>query len=135
MDKYDKQIADAEEGSVEKSTFIAQRKEDLDSLDDELMKDSELWSKFFTDFSNRSSSSIRSIIEDIQELVDYMNGVEGAKIPDLFKDNEKTVKAINDAMSDPSSLNKFTSNLSSQVNKFKKMLDKDNPFKQIQEGF
>ena len=64
-----------------------------------------------------------------------MNGVEGAKIPDLFKDNEKTVKAINDAMSDPSSLNKFTSNLSSQVNKFKKMLDKDNPFKQIQEGF
>lgn len=135
MDKYDKQIADAEEGSVEKSTFIAQRKEDLDSLDDELMKDSELWSKFFTDFSNRSSSSIRSIIEDIQELINYMNGVEGAKIPDLFKDNEKTVKAINDAMSDSSSLNKFTSNLSSQVNKFKKMLDKDNPFKQIQEGF
>lgn len=135
MDKYDKQIADAEEGSVEKFTFIAQRKEDLDSLDDELMKDSELWSKFFTDFSNRSSSSIRNIIEDIQELIDYINGVEEAKMPDLFKENEKTVKAINDAMSDPSSLNKFTSNLSSQVNKFKKMLDKDNPFKQIQEGF
>ena len=57
MDKYDKQIADAKEGSVEKSTFIAQRKEDLDSLDDELMKNSELWGRFFTDFSNRSSSS------------------------------------------------------------------------------
>ena len=48
MDKYDKQIADAKEGSVEKSTFIAQRKEDLDSLDDELMKNSELWGRFFT---------------------------------------------------------------------------------------
>ena len=127
MDKYDKQIADAEEGSVEKSTFIAQRKEDLDSLDDELMKNSELWGRFFTDFSNRSSSSIRNIIEDIQELIDYMNGIEGTKIPDLFKDNEKTVKAINDAMANPSSLNKFTSSLSSQIAKFKKMLDKDNP--------
>ena len=51
--------------------------------------------RFFTDFSNRSSSSIRNIIEDIQELIDYMNGIEGTKIPDLFKDNEKTVKAIN----------------------------------------
>lgn len=135
MDKYDKQIADAKEGSVEKSTFIAQRKEDLDSLDDELMKNSELWGRFFTDFSNRSSSSIRNIIEDIQELIDYMNGIEGTKIPDLFKDNEKTVKAINNAMANPSSLNKFTSSLSSQIAKFKKMLDKDNPFKQIQEGF
>lgn len=135
MNKYDKQIADAKEGSVEKSTFIAQRKEDLDSLDDELMKNSELWGRFFTDFSNRSSSSIRNIIEDIQELIDYMNGIEGTKIPDLFKDNEKTVKAINDAMANPSSLNKFTSSLSSQIAKFKKMLDKDNPFKQIQEGF
>lgn len=135
MDKYDKQIADAEEGSVEKSTFIAQRKEDLDSLDDELMKNSELWGRFFTDFSNRSSSSIRNIIEDIQELIDYMNGIEGTKIPDLFKDNEKTVKAINDAMANPSSLNKFTSSLSSQIAKFKKMLDKDNPFKMIQDGF
>lgn len=135
MDKYDKQIADAEEGSVEKSTFIAQRKEYLDSLDDELMKNSELWGRFFTDFSNRSSSSIRNIIEDIQELIDYMNGIEGTKIPDLFKDNEKTVKAINDAMANPSSLNKFTSSLSSQIAKFKKMLDKDNPFKMIQDGF
>lgn len=85
MEKYDKQIAKAEEGSVEKATLTAQRKKELDDLDKELLDSSELWSKFFTDFSNRSSSSIRSIIEDIQELINYMNGVEGAQIPDIFK--------------------------------------------------
>lgn len=135
MEKYDKQIAKAEEGSAEKATLTAQRKKELDDLDKELLDSSELWSKFFTDFSNRSSSSIRSIIEDIQELIDYMNGVEGAQIPDIFKDNENTVKAINDAMSNPEALKKFTSNLESSIKKFKKMLDEDNPFKQISEGF
>lgn len=135
MEKYDKQIAKAEEGSAEKATLTAQRKKELDDLDKELLDSSELWSKFFTDFSNRSSSSIRSIIEDIQELIDYMNGVEGAQIPDIFKDNENTVKAINDAMSNPAALKKFTSNLESSIKKFKKMLDEDNPFKQISEGF
>lgn len=135
MEKYDKQIAKAEEGSAEKATLTAQRKKELDDLDKDLLDSSELWSKFFTDFSNRSSSSIRSIIEDIQELINYMNGVEGAQIPDIFKNNEKTVKAINDAMSNPEALKKFTSNLESSIKKFKKMLDEDNPFKQISEGF
>lgn len=64
-----------------------------------------------------------------------MNGVEGAEIPDMFKDNETSVKAINDAMSNPEALKKFTTNLSNQVNKFKKMLDEDNPFKLITDGF
>ena len=135
MEKYDKQIAKAEEGSAEKATLTAQRKKELDDLDKDLLDSSELWSKFFTDFSNRSSSSIRSIIEDIQELIDYMNGVEGAQIPDIFKDNEKTVKAINDAMSNPAALSKFTANLETSIKKFKKMLDENNPFKQITEGF
>ena len=135
MEKYDKQIAKAEEGSAEKATLTAQRKKELDDLDKDLLDSSELWSKFFTDFSNRSSSSIRSIIEDIQELINYMNGVEGAQIPDIFKDNEKTVKAINDAMSNPAALSKFTANLETSIKKFKKMLDENNPFKQITEGF
>lgn len=135
MEKYDKQIAKAEEGSAEKTTLTAQRKKELDDLDKDLLDSSELWSKFFTDFSNRSSSSIRSIIEDIQELIDYMNGVEGAQIPDIFKDNENTVKAINDAMSNPAALSKFTANLETSIKKFKKMLDENNPFKQITEGF
>lgn len=135
MEKYDKQIAKAEEGSAEKATLTAQRKKELDDLDKDLLDSSELWSKFFTDFSNRSSSSIRSIIEDIQELINYMDGVEGAQIPDIFKNNEKTVKAINDAMSNPAALSKFIANLETSIKKFKKMLDENNPFKQITEGF
>ena len=64
-----------------------------------------------------------------------MNGVEGAQIPDIFKDNENTVKAINDAMSNPAALSKFIANLETSIKKFKKMLDENNPFKQITEGF
>lgn len=134
-DKYEKLIAKTEENTPERANLTAERKKELDDLDAELMESSELWSKLFSDFSSRSSSSIRGIIQDIQGLIDYMNGVKGTEMPDLFKDNEKAVKAINAAMSNPESLKKFTSNLSSTVKKFKKMLDEENPFKLIQEGF
>jgi hypothetical protein len=134
-DKYEKLIAKTEENSPERANLTAERKKELDDLDAELMESSELWSKLFSDFSSRSSSSIRGIIQDIQGLIDYMNGVKGTEMPDLFKDNEKAVKAINAVMSNPDSLKKFTSNLSSTVKKFKMMLDEENPFKLIQEGF
>lgn len=134
-EKYEKLIAREENDSPERASLIAERKKELDDLDSELMDSSELWNKLFSDFSNRSSSSIRSVVQDIQELIDYMNGIDGAEMPDLFKDNKKTVEAINAAMSNPESLEKFTSNLSATVKKFKKMLDEENPFKQIAEGF
>ena len=117
------------------NTVKAGTKKELDGLDQEIMDKSELWSKFFSDFSNRSSASIRNIMADISDLIDYMNGVEGAKIPDIFADSESTVKAINDAMADPSARKKFTDGLQNQWKIFKKMVDESNPFKLIAQGF
>lgn len=117
------------------NTVKAGTKKELDDLDQEIMDKSELWSKFFSDFSNRSSASIRNIMADISDLIDYMNGVEGAKIPDIFADSESTVKAINDAMADPSARKKFTDGLQNQWKIFKKMVDESNPFKLIAQGF
>jgi hypothetical protein len=132
-----KATTDEEKAAIEAriNTVKAGTKKELDGLDQEIMDKSELWSKFFSDFSNRSSASIRNIMGDINDLIDYMNGVEGAKIPDIFADSESTVKAINDAMSDPSSRKKFIDGLKNQWQIFKKMVDENNPFKLIAQGF
>lgn len=133
--KYAAEMQGLDSESPEWKTLFNKQKEELDALDSELMDKSGLWGDFFSDFSNRSSSAIRSLIKDIEQLIDYMNGVEGVEMPDVFKSDAKAVKAINDALSNPEATKKFTDNLLSSVGKFKKMLDKNNPFKQISEGF
>ena len=134
-EKYNDELSKVEKDSPQYATLIAQRKEELDDLDETLMKDSGLWGDFFSDFSNRSSSAIKSLIVDIQKLIDYMNGVEGAQIPSIFKDDENVMKSINDAMSNPEAAQKFVKNLQGSLGKFKKMVEKDNPFELISKGF
>lgn len=134
-EKYNDELSKVEKDSPQYATLIAQRKKELDDLDETLMKDSGLWGDFFSDFSNRSSSAIKSLIVDIQKLIDYMNGVEGAQIPSIFKDNENVMKSINEAMSNPEAAQKFVKNLKGSLGKFKKMVEKDNPFELISKGF
>ena len=64
-----------------------------------------------------------------------MNGVEGAQIPSIFKDDENVMKSINEAMSNPEAAQKFVKNLKGSLGKFKKMVEKDNPFELISKGF
>ena len=134
-EKYNDELSKVEKDSPQYATLIAQRKEELDDLDETLMKDSGLWGDFFSDFSNRSSSAIKSLIVDIQKLIDYMKGVEGAQIPSIFKDDENVMKSINKAMSNPEAAQKFVKNLQGSLGKFKKMVEKDNPFELISKGF
>lgn len=134
-EKYNDELSKVEKDSPQYATLIAQRKKELDDLDETLMKDSGLWGDFFSDFSNRSSSAIKSLIVDIQKLIDYMNGVEGAQIPSIFKDDENVMKSINEAMSNPEAAQKFVKNLKGSLGKFKKMVEKDNPFELISKGF
>ena len=134
-EKYNGELSKVEKDSPQYATLIAQRKKELDDLDETLMKDSGLWGDFFSDFSNRSSSAIKSLIVDIQKLIDYMNGVEGAQIPSIFKDDENVMKSINEAMSNPEAAQKFVKNLKGSLGKFKKMVEKDNPFELISKGF
>ena len=132
-EKYNKLIADAEtEG--EKATLSQQLEKELDELDKEIMESSELWSDYFGKFESRSNTAIRGVMSDIQALIAYMNG-EGGEIPEAFSSNEKAVEAINAAMADPKATKEFIANLTKTWNTFKKMIDEDNPFKQISEGF
>lgn len=135
IEKYNKELQGVESGSWEEKGILAKQKDELDTLDKTLLEDSELWSKCFDGFENRSTSALKRIIREIQGLIDYMNGVEGAELPDMFAQNENAVKAINDAMKDPGATQKFVQNLSVTKAKFTKMLDEKNPFKQISEGF
>lgn len=135
IEKYNKELQGVESGSWEEKGILARQKDELDTLDKTLLEDSELWSKCFGGFENRSTSALKRIIKEIQGLIDYMNGVEGAELPDMFAQNENAVKAINDAMKDPGATQKFVQNLSVTKAKFTKMLDEKNPFKQISEGF
>ena len=131
-EKYNEELSKTEENSPQYMTIIAERKQALDELDETLMKDSGLWGDFFSDFSNRSSSAINALMKDIERLIAYMEGIEGVEMPDIFKDAEKSIK---DAMSNPDTSQKFVKNLKGTLDKFNKMVEKDNPFKKISEGF
>lgn len=133
-EKY-KALIDKAMTQGEKMMLEKQREEELDNLDKEIMESSKLWSDFFGKFESRSNSAIRGIMKDIQQLIDYMNGVEGVEMPDIFKSNEEAVKSIQAALQDPKATKAFVDNLTKTWNTFKKLIDADNPFKNIAEGF
>lgn len=132
-EKYNKLIAEAETQG-EKATLSQQLEQELDATDKEIMESSGLWSDYFGKFESRSNADIRGVMSDIQALIAYMNG-EGGEIPEAFANNEKAVEAINAAMTDPKATKLFIDNLNKTWNTFKKMIDEDNPFKQIADGF
>ena len=133
-EKYAQLIKEAE-NEAQKASLSQQMEAELDQLDKDIMESSELWSDYFGKFETRSNSAIRGVMSDIQQLIDYMGGVEGAEVPDIFANNEKAMKAITEAMKDPKSIKVFTDNLRKTWDTFKKMVDEDNPFKLIAKGF
>ena len=133
-EKYAQLIKEAE-NEAQKASLSQQMEAELDQLDKDIMESSELWSDYFGKFETRSNSAIRGVMSDIQQLIDYMNGVEGAEVPDIFANNEKAMTAITEAMKDPKSIKVFTDNLKKTWDTFKKMVDEDNPFKLIAKGF
>lgn len=133
-EKYNKMIAEAT-SDAQKAIYSQQMEGELDELDKRIMDSSKLWSEYFGKFESRSNSAIRGVMKDILDLIDYMNGVEGAEIPDIFAKNEDALKAIQAAMQDPKAIKVFTDNLKKTWETFKKMIDADNPFKVIANAF
>lgn len=133
-EKYNKMIAEAT-SDAQKAIYSQQMEGELDELDKKIMESSKLWSEYFGKFESRSNSAIRGVMKDILDLIDYMNGVEGAEIPDIFAKNEDALKAIQAAMQDPKAIKVFTDNLKKTWETFKKMIDADNPFKVIANAF
>ena len=133
-EKYNKLIEESN-SDAQKAVYSQQAEKELEELDDKIMESSGLWSGYFEKFESRSSSAIRGVMSDIQDLIYYMSGMEGAKIPDIFKENKETVDAINEAMEDPEARAKFIEGLRKQYKTFEKMVDANNPFKMISKGF
>lgn len=133
-EKYNKMIAEAT-SDAQKAIYSQQMEGELDELDKKIMESSKLWSDYFGKFESRSNSAIRGVMKDILDLIDYMKGVEGAEIPDIFAKNEDALKAIQAAMQDPKAIKVFTDNLKKTWETFKKMIDADNPFKVIGDAF
>lgn len=133
-EKYNKMISEST-SDAQKAIYSQQMEGELDELDKKIMESSKLWSEYFGKFESRSNAAIRGVMKDILDLIDYMNGVEGAEIPDIFAKNEDALKAIQAAMQDPKAIKVFTDNLKKTWETFKKMIDADNPFKVIANAF
>ena len=133
-EKYNKLIEETT-SDAQKAIYSQQAEKELEELDDKIMESSKLWSDYFGKFETRSSSAIRGVMKDIQDLIYYMSGMEGAEIPDIFKENKETLDAINEAMEDPEARAKFIEGLRKQFKTFEKMVDANNPFKMISKGF
>lgn len=105
-DEYARRIAEAEGNIWKQKSLGKERDQALQDLDVSMAQQSDLWVRLFTDAEKLTTSSLQKIIQETQNLLDYLNGVEGAEIPvgfepeqleSLKKDPEK-VKAILDGM-------------------------------------
>lgn len=122
---YAEKIANAEtEG--ERLSLTGQRDKELQELDAELIEKSNLWARLFEDAERHTAKYIEETIRQAQQLIDYLNGVEGVEIPIGFSDEQ-----INSLKKDPEALKQILAGLTRQRDE----LDKRNPFKNLIQGF
>ena len=103
---YARLITEAEGNAGKQQSLGKERDKALQDLDVSMAQQSDLWIRLFTDAEKLTTSSLKKIIQETKNLLDYLNGVEGAEIPIGFspeqlealkKDPEK-VKYILDGM-------------------------------------
>lgn len=85
--EYANKIAEAQNGA-EVAIFEEERDEALRELSQSMVEESDLWIRLFEDASKKTVSEIEGIITETQNLLDYLQGIEGAKIPIGFTDEQ-----------------------------------------------
>jgi|GEM_PF-6589618 len=134
-DYEDKRLAIIEEyrekiGKVqtqgEKALLAGNRDKELQDLDQTLIEKSDLWVRLFDDASKHTTGYITETIKKIQQLIDYMKGVEGVEIPIGF-----TPEQIESLKKDPEKVKEILKGLKTQVDE----LDTRNPFNSLIQGF
>lgn len=122
---YAGKIAKAEtEG--EKLSLAGQRDKEIQELDQFIIEKSGLWTRLFEDAERHTTKYIEETINQAQQLIDYLNGIEGVQIPIGFSEEQ-----INNLKKDPEALKQILAGLTRQRDE----LDKRNPFKNIIKGF
>lgn len=125
INEYELKIQNAE-NEAQKASYGKERDNVLKELDGSMVEQSDLWIKLFSDAEKLTSQSIKKIIDDTQNLLDYLQGVEGAEIPTGFKQED-----LDSLMKDPEKVKQILNELI----KKRDLLNKRNPFGNVIQGF
>lgn len=110
----------------EKALLAGNRDKELQDLDQTLIEKSDLWVRLFDDASKHTTGYITETIKKVQQLIDYMKGVEGVEIPIGF-----TPEQIESLKKDPEKVKEILKGLKTQVDE----LNTRNPFNSLIQGF
>lgn len=110
----------------EKALLAGNRDKELQDLDQTLIEKSDLWVRLFDDASKHTNSYIKETIKRVQQLVDYLKGVEGIEIPIGF-----TPEQLESLKKDPEKVKEILKGLKTQVDE----LNTKNPFNSLIQGF
>ncbi|MDR2968587.1 MAG: tape measure protein [Tannerellaceae bacterium] len=122
---YARRIAAAQTGG-EKASLSAEQDKAVQELDQSMVEQSDLWVRLFEDADRQTNEFIKKIIAETEQLLDYINGVEGATIPIGF-----TPEQLETLKKDPEKIKDIWNGLIEKRNE----LNSRNPFGQLINGF
>ena len=125
IEEYREKIGKAQTQG-EKALLAGNRDKELQDLDQTLIEKSDLWVRLFDDASKHTTGYITETIKKVQQLIDYMKGVEGVEIPIGF-----TAEQIESLKKDPEKVKEILKGLKTQVDE----LNTRNPFNSLIQGF
>ena len=125
IEEYREKIGKAQTQG-EKALLAGNRDKELQDLDQTLIEKSDLWVRLFDDASKHTTGYITETIKKVQQLIDYMKGVEGVEIPIGF-----TPEQIESLKKDPEKVKEILKGLKTQVDE----LNTRNPFNGLIQGF
>lgn len=88
---YAKKIAEAKT-TGEAAILQKEQEKALQELEMSLIKQSDLWTRLFGDASKQTTKYIQETITRTEQLLDYLNGVEGSELPLGF--TEESIEAL-----------------------------------------
>lgn len=125
VEMYAQKIGETESVWSQK-TLTAERDKALSKLDQSMIEQTDLWVRLFEDAGEHTSGFISETIRQVEELLQYIEGTEGAKIPIGF--DPKQLEALNN---DPEKVKAVLDALIKQ----RDVLNKKNPFGAVIQGF
>lgn len=108
----------------ERDTLSKKEQEAVDALNSSMLQKSEIWTRLFEDADKHTGAYLQNTINLARQLLDYVNGVEGAKLPEGI--SEDVVKSIK-----PAEIKSIMDNVQKQSD----ALSKKNPFVGLINGF
>lgn len=101
VEEYDNKIAVLRAAGANEAAEAAEQAKSkaLAELSQSMIEESDLWVRLFEDASKMTTSQIENIIAETQNLLDYLQGKEGAEIPIGFSEEDlKSLKGSPEAI-------------------------------------